>query len=563
MARRRASPEPAQAGRTRCAVYTRKSTDEGLDQAFNSLDAQYEACTAYIASQRHEGWTLARERYDDGGFSGGSMERPGLQRLLDDVAAGRVQVIILYKIDRLTRSLSDFARIVDVLDKAGASFVSITQSFNTTTSMGRLTLNMLLSFAQFEREVTAERIRDKFAASRAKGMWMGGSVPLGYKVQDRKLVVDEADAKTVRYLFACYADLGSSKAVLAKLREQQITTKAQPLSDGRIRGGGSFTPGGLFYLLKNRTYIGEVVHKGAVYPGEHPAIIDADLWAQVQERIALNATQRVSRANATNPSLLAGRIIDGLGRPMTPSHATKGGRRYRYYITHESSITDAEPVWRISAPDAEAAVRESLKHHLGDRSGICRLIDAAGGDAQCLGRALDRAADAIRTLTDRPRERALVESLVTQVKLLSDHIEISIDPHAAAGHLGLPPLTGAVEPLIERIAIARVRIGKQVRLVLGDAPSRPDATLVELLTEAHAARERVMAAPGQTIQDIAAATGQCRKRFAKLVRLSWLSPSLAKAVLDGAQPPHLDARALLAVKLPLDWPSQRRVLGFA
>jgi len=563
VAKRRSIPDSPQTGRTRCAVYTRKSTDEGLDQEFNSLDAQYEACAAYVASQRHEGWTLARERYDDGGFSGGSMERPALQRLLDDVAAGRVQVILLYKIDRLTRSLSDFARIVEVLDKAGASFVSITQSFNTTTSMGRLTLNMLLSFAQFEREVTAERIRDKFAASRAKGMWMGGSVPLGYKVQDRKLVVDDSEAATVRHIFGRYAELGSGSALLDEMREQRIITKVQHLSDGRIRGGIPFTPGGLSYLLKNRVYIGEVVHKEAVYPGEHPAILDAELWARGQERIAANGVERTSRSNAKNPSLLAGRMVDGLGRPMTPSHAVKTGKRYRYYITHASAVTGGEQVWRISAPDAEAAVTACLKNFLEDQTRMRQLVNSAGSDARRLGIAITRAADAAHRLSDERHQRALITTLVKQVKLLGEHVEISIDAEAAAQHLGLPPLADATDPIVERIAITRVRIGKQVKLVLGDSPNRRDETLVALLTESQAAREIVIKRPNETIREIAASIGQCRSRFTKLVKLSWLAPSIATAILEGRQPGHLTAKELLAIKLPLDWASQEAALQFA
>jgi len=369
--------------------------------------------------------------------------------------------------------------------------------------MGRLTLNMLLSFAQFEREVTAERIRDKFAASRAKGMWMGGSVPLGYKVQDRKLVVDESEAATVRHIFGRYAELGSGSALLDEMHEQGILTKVQHLSDGRIRGGIPFTPGGLSYLLKNRVYVGEVVHKEAVYPGEHPAIIDAELWARVQDRMAANGLERTSRSNAKNPSLLAGRMVDGLGRPMTPSHAVKTGKRYRYYITHGSAVTDAEQVWRIGAPDAEAAVTACLKNFLEDQARVRQLVNSAGGDAQRLGIALTRAADAARRLSDGRHQRALVTTLVKQVKLLGEHVEISIDSEAAAHHLGLPPLIRVTDSVIERIAIARVRIGKQVKLVLGDAPTRRDEVLVALLAESQAAREIVIKRPNETIREIA------------------------------------------------------------
>ncbi len=266
----------------RCAVYTRKSTEDGLDQEFNSLDAQREACAAYITSQRHEGWTPLPDRYDDGGFSGGSMERPAFKRLLAEVAAGRVDVIVIYKVDRLTRSLADFSNIVDVLDRVKASFVSITQAFNTTTSMGRLTLNMLLSFAQFEREVTGERIRDKIAASKRKGLWMGGPVPLGYAVQDRRLMVVDPEAELVRHIMRRYLALGSVRELVEELAREGHRTKLQANASGPHRGGIAFARGTLFHLLGNRIYLGEIVHKGSAYPGDHAAIVDQPLWDAVQ-----------------------------------------------------------------------------------------------------------------------------------------------------------------------------------------------------------------------------------------------------------------------------------------
>jgi DNA invertase Pin-like site-specific DNA recombinase len=304
----------------RCAVYTRKSTEDGLDQAFNSLDAQREAGEAYVLSQRHEGWALAPGDYDDGGFSGGSMDRPALLRLLDEVGAKRVDVIVVYKIDRLTRSLGDFARIVDVLDGAGASFVSVTQAFNTTTSMGRLTLNVLLSFAQFEREVTGERIRDKIAASKARGMWMGGVVPLGYEVKDRKLVVVEEEAATVRHIFQRYVALGSAMALQAELDLQGIRSKRRVTAAGREYGDAKFSRGALYQLLQNRLYVGEVTHKGASYPGEHAGIVDPALFEAAQTRLQLNRVQRLHGTNAAHPSLLAGIIWDQHGRASFRPH---------------------------------------------------------------------------------------------------------------------------------------------------------------------------------------------------------------------------------------------------
>ncbi len=287
----------------RCAIYTRKSSEEGLEQAFNSLHAQREACEAYIRSQRHEGWALLPARYDDGGLSGGTLERPALQRLLGDVRAGRLDLVVVYKADRLTRSLAGFAKIVEDFDAAGVSFVSVTQQFNTATSMGRLTLNMLLSFAQFEREVIRERVQDKIAASKARGMWMGGPVPLGYEVRDRKLVVEEAEAATVRRVYADYLALGSVRLLEERLKAEGVVGKS-----GRPRGRGA-----LFHLLQNRVYRGEIVHRGVVYPGEHRAVVDAELWDAVQGRLAEGRSERRGGRNAGHPSLLAGMVTDAAG----------------------------------------------------------------------------------------------------------------------------------------------------------------------------------------------------------------------------------------------------------
>ena len=319
--------------RLRCAIYTRKSSDEGLDQAFNSLDAQREACTAFIESQKHEGWTVSPTLYDDGGFSGGTLERPALQRLLAEIEAGQIDVIVVYKVDRLTRALSDFAKLVEIFDRRGVSFVSITQQFNTTTSMGRLTLNVLLSFAQFEREVIGERVRDKIAASKKKGMWMGGMPPLGYDVKDRKLVVNDDEARTVVGIYRRYLALKSVLALKDALEDEGVTSKQRMRPDGTNYGGQKFSKGALYLMLQNRTYRGETTHKGKSYPGEHPAIIDQPLWDKVQAVLAENRIERTSGARAKHPSLLAGLLFDEKGERLTPTHAVKKGTRYRYYVS--------------------------------------------------------------------------------------------------------------------------------------------------------------------------------------------------------------------------------------
>ncbi len=315
----------------RCAIYTRKSTEDGLAQEFNSLDAQFEACASYALSQRHEGWTLTDQRYDDGGYSGGNMDRPGLKRLLADVEAGLIDVILLYKIDRLTRSLADFSRIVDVLDRVGASFVSITQAFNTTTSMGRLTLNMLLSFAQFEREVTGERIRDKIAASKKKGIWMGGPVPLGYKVENRKLVEVPREAEQVRHIMERYVKLGTVPALIEELAREGYRTKVQHRASGPHRGGICYARGTLYHLLSNPIYRGMIVHKGESFKGEHSAIVGEELWNKVQATRTKHTAGASKRRIAGQPSLLTGLLEDQYGRPMTPSHS--GKRRNAIAIT--------------------------------------------------------------------------------------------------------------------------------------------------------------------------------------------------------------------------------------
>ncbi|MBC2662823.1 recombinase family protein [Novosphingobium flavum] len=337
----------------RCAVYTRKSSEEGLEQEFNSLDAQREACEAYIASQRSEGWVPVRDHYDDGGISGGTLERPALQRLLADIEEGLIDVVVVYKIDRLSRSLMDFSKLVEVFDRNDVTFVSITQSFNTTTSMGRLTLNILLSFAQFEREVTAERIRDKFAASRAKGIFMGGVPPLGYDVQSRKLIVNEAAAANVRYIFQRFSEVGSGTTILRELAQRGITT----------RQGKPITKGFLYRLLNNRAYLGEAVHKGKSYPGEHDAIIDQDVWDTVRTILKESPRVRANRSRANTPALLKGLLWGADGAAFSPTHTRKNGKLYRYYVSQTLLRHGAGSctVGRVSAAEIEGTVVDQLR----------------------------------------------------------------------------------------------------------------------------------------------------------------------------------------------------------
>jgi site-specific DNA recombinase len=534
----------------RCAIYTRKSTEEGLEQEFNSLDAQREACAAYILSQRHEGWSAVAGSYDDGGFSGGSMNRPALQQLLADVEAGKVDIIVVYKVDRLTRSLADFAKIVDVLDKRGASFVSVTQAFNTTTSMGRLTLNVLLSFAQFEREVTGERIRDKIAASKAKGMWMGGPVPIGYAVEDRKLVIVEDEARTVRTIFATYLELGSVRDLTERLKELGARTKLHHRKDGSTRGGVLFSRGGLHQLLRNRIYRGEMVHNGRAYPGEHEAIVGQELWDAVQQKLDENAVDRKIGRNVREVSLLAGLVFDEQRRSMSASHANKGTRRYRYYVTHQDHTRDRQ-AWRVPAHDLEQIVIARVEKHLADLSrhldgpqhaGLDQSIQAAGGSIDQLSSG------------NPQRVRAAALALINRVEVGKERIAIEL-------HEGKTGDTTVLEA-----PAAKIRSGREVKLVIPgseeEADARRDGKLVALLARAHGIRERLIA--GESVADIAAADGSSPSRIGRYARLGLLAPDIVAAAVEGKQPASMTRTSLWeATSIPLDWDGQRRLLGFA
>ena len=417
--------------KVRCAIYTRVSTDERLNMEFNSLDAQREAALACISSQKHEGWILVGDRYDDGGFSGGTMERPALQRLLRDVEHGVIDVIVVYKVDRLSRSLTDFARIVEIFERHSVSFVSVTQAFNTTTSMGRLTLNILLSFAQFEREVIGERIRDKFAASRRKGMWMGGVPPLGYDVVDRKLVVNETEAELVRLIFKRFLRIGSVTKLAQELRRAGHTTKSWTTQDGRPRQGKPIDKCAIYKILNNRVYLGEAMHKGTSHPGEHAAIIDRATWDKVHAILASNTVARSNRSRAQTPALLRGLIFAPGGHAMTPSHTRKAGKLYRYYVATDAMRQGYGecPVRSVPAAELEEAVVAQVRHLLRTPEVIARTWAVAKNEAELPER------DVVKTITDFaplwdelfPAEQArIVRLLVERVDLLAGGIKVRL-----------------------------------------------------------------------------------------------------------------------------------------
>ena len=554
----------------RCAIYTRKSTEDGLEREFNSLDAQYEACAAYALSQQHEGWVLVNERYDDGGFSGGNMDRPGLKHLLADIEAGKIDIVLLYKIDRLTRSLTDFSKIVEVMDAGGASFVSITQSFNTTTSMGRLTLNMLLSFAQFEREVTGERIRDKIAASKKKGMWMGGPVPLGYEVRDRKLVPRPGEAEQVRHIMQRYLALGSVPALAEELNAQGYRTKLQQRTSGRHRGGCIYRRGTLYHLLANRIYRGMILHKGKAYPGEHQPIIAEDLWDKVQALLASNACGSSRRKRHQNPSQLVGKVFDGEGRAMTPSHAQRGRKRYRYYVTRPDEV-DGAPAWRVNAHDLERVVCEQLAQRLEAERIVHRVTVTTNLDAHDVLQLTEKATDITAILQSGKAHRRsdLLERIMARVDLQKERITIALDQAGLAHELGVPPEILPDDLLQLIMSAVRVRRGHQLRLIIpgtGQAnvlPPRRDPKLIALVAEAISARDLVEAHPEQSIASIAEQHGRCRTRLGKLVQLACLDPEIIKVIIEGRQPATLSAKRLANTRLPLAWADQRTALGFA
>ena len=409
----------------RCAVYTRKSSEEGLDQSFNSLHAQREACEAYVLSQKHEGWEVVRTEYDDGGFSGGNMDRPGLKKLLADIAARRVDTVVVYKVDRLTRSLADFAKIVEQFDGQGVSFVSVTQQFNTTSSMGRLTLNVLLSFAQFEREVTGERIRDKLAASKRKGMWMGGCVPLGYDLRNRTLTINEVEAEQVRTIYRTYLELGCVSRLRDRLEELGIRSKSRVSGTGRVSGNAVFSRGSLYEMLQNPLYLGEIRHKKERYPGQHEAILKKELWDRVQKRLASNRPPDAVHGGTSEASWLTGLLFDADGNRFTPSHTTKRGRHYRYYVAlaaTQGRKADGRSALRLPAREIEGTVLKELEAVTASPHRLLELISDAPSDPDEMN-AIVRAANLFEEQLGR--HEAMIKA-VSKVVLAGDGVTISV-----------------------------------------------------------------------------------------------------------------------------------------
>jgi site-specific DNA recombinase len=516
--------------RVRCAIYTRVSTDQGLEQDFNSLDAQYDASQAYIRSQAHAGWTLIRSKYDDGGFSGGSTDRPALQRLLEDVQGGKIDIIVVYKVDRLTRSLADFAKLVELFDKHNMSFVSVTQQFNTTTSMGRLTLNVLLSFAQFEREVTSERIRDKIAASKRKGLWVGGMAPLGYDTNYRKITVNKDETGRVRTIFRSYLKLGGLNLLMTDLRKQGLVTKLRTLKTGETIGGIPFTRGSIAHLLRNRFYIGEVAFRGELLMGEQPVIIDRTLFDAVQARL----NDQVSNHKATrmkSEALLIGRIFDDRGNRMTPSHARKGGLKYRYYLSSallQGLAEHAGSIRRVPSADIEALVIKSVREHL--------ELKASVDDRSLIN-------DNVARVEVRP-DRLLIElANAKHTKRARSRKVLNVPWHKSPSkrrrEILLPD---TIQPRHAR------PIRSETRATLIASIARGRRWLNELSTD-----------PMANVESIARRERCSVRQVNMTISLAFLAPDLVRAAIDGRLPRGIGVTRLRDA--PAEWSRQHAMLG--
>ena len=542
----------------RCAIYTRKSTDEGLDQDFNSLEAQRESCAAYIMSQTHEGWEALDTRYDDGGFSGWSLERPALRALMADIEKGVIDIVVVYKVDRLTRSLADFAKLVELFDRQKASFVSVTQAFNTTNSMGRLTLNVLLSFAQFEREVTAERIRDKFRASKEKGMWMGGQPPLGYDIEHRKLVVNQTEVERVRLIFQRYLELGSVLRLMKDLESRGICSKRWVTQKGNARGGSTFTRGALYALLQNPVYIGRIRHKDKVHDGQHEAIIDDETWEAAQNLLARNRHESRTKTNAKFPSLLAGLLVHEDGAAYRPRQGRKKGCNHHYYV---------HPSGTLPVHEVDSLVVNELIALLERQAELCQIIgtddpyqmDVVGSKAQSTSAKLKL----------HPR-RDVVLQMVDKVTVGEKQISIAINRLGLESLLTNVPASTQIEdgtktPHLIKRSFQLKRCGNGRKLIIGqreagDTP-QPDPSLLRAIARAHAWFGDLKS--GLNYKEIASRNAIDERLVARTVRLAFLAPDITKAILSGLEPKGLTSEQLVRLpKLPASWNEQRSLLGF-
>jgi DNA invertase Pin-like site-specific DNA recombinase len=533
-----------------CAIYTRKSSEEGLDQDFNSLHAQREACEAYIASQKHEGWKIVKTHYDDGGFSGGNIERPALKQLLEDIDAGKVNAVVVYKVDRLTRSLTDFAKIIERFDNHNVSFVSVTQQFNTTSSMGRLTLNVLLSFAQFEREVTGERIRDKIAASKKKGMWMGGFVPLGYDLKDRKLLINATEAKTVQYIYRRYLELGCVRLLKEDLDKNGIHSKVR-----EEKGGCSFARGMLYKMLSNPIYIGQIRHKGICHPGQHKAIIDQELWEKVQQHMAVKSIEHKTHNTVSFP--LTNKLFDISGERLISVQANKKGRRYRYYISQSlrADPKDASSSgWRLPGQEIEQVIAHAASEILLDDGAIATALQEAGIATHHIPAALNAARKIQQDST------GLINRFVQRVELQKSGIRLTL----SLASLIAQEVKDNPAIIVRDIPMRMKRRGIEMRLIInGAGPARVDPTLLKTIVRAHKWFNDLATGRTKNMAEIVSREGVDKSYVSRVINLAFLAPDITESIIAGQQPADLSAEKLIRrIDLPLDWDKQRKLLGF-
>lgn len=558
----------------RCATYTRKSSENGLEQSFNSLDAQREACEAYIKSQAHEGWKLRPTHYDDGGLSGGNMDRPALNQLITDIRSGLIDIVVVYKVDRLSRSLADFARLVELFEQHEVSFVSVTQHFNTSSSMGRLTLNVLLSFAQFEREVTGERIRDKIAASKKKGMWMGGRVPLGYDVIDKQMIPNQSEAKTVEHIYRRYLALGCVRFLKGELDQDGYVGKIQKNGDG----GNSFSRGALYTLLRNPVYIGKVSHKGKVYPGQHEPLLDEQLWNDVQDQLEKNRSKAKCRSAAKAPSLLAGLLFDSKGNAMSPTHATKGKKRYRYYISQavlKYEEGEGGSVLRVPATNVESVVIDQLKSTLRDTPIVTQAAQALDMQGEQLERIISLATELSDKLNNLPagKKIELMNQVLLKVVLaresIESHIKLTDLIHLLTGRMGNKTRTnsGGIAEHVVATPVQLKRCGMETRLVIGGAQqdtAHADSikAIKNALNNALKWNQALLEGKAGSLTELAAKENHDVRYLVDLVHLAYLAPDIQKAITSGNIPADLTLDRLKK-RLPLSWSAQRQILGFS
>jgi site-specific DNA recombinase len=539
----------------RCAVYTRKSSEEGLEQAFNSLDAQREAGMAYIQSQAHEGWQLIETAYDDGGYSGATLERPALQQLLRDIRAQRIQVVVVYKVDRLTRSLGDFAQLIDLFEQHDVAFASVTQQFQTTTSMGRLVLNVLLSFAQFEREVTGERIRDKIAASKKKGWWMGGVPPLGYDVENRQLIINEEEAQVVRHLFHRYLAVQSVSALVKELRQTGMVTKVYTSRGGRTSGGRLFSRGHLYHLLHNRIYRGEIVHRNKVYPGNHVPIIDDDLWQQTQALFKANHQAWHKDERVRTPFLLKGILFDAAGNRFSPMQGRKGSRAYRYYVNQvvlQFQEEEHRQIRRMPAEPLEQAVINAVMEALKEEDEAHAWVHHVNN-------------------LDGLEQQAKWRQLLTRVEVSAERLRITVNPSGAVDHDSIKADQDVnverkqAQARVLEVPWMMIRRGGRTELQVQGAPVQPTGQphegFVLAMVRAWQWKDELVAGRVPTIKDLAQREGVARSYVMRVLRLSFLAPDLIDAILTGQQPPAFTLEPFRR-PIPLEWAAQRKFFGF-